>query len=578
MKIETIRHSLAHIMAAAVQELYPETCFGIGPAIENGFYYDFDLKRSISPEDLPKIEEKMRELIKKNISFKKETVMRRSLITLFDKQPYKLELIKEFPGRKLTIYKSGEFVDLCAGPHVKSTLQLHSGQAKEIIDAFKLTKIAGAYWRGSEKNPMLTRIYGVAFKTKKELESYLQKEAEAEKRDHRVLGQKLELFSFDEEIGAGLPLWHPKGAQLRRIIENFITEELLKAGYQLVNSPHIGKEDLFQTSGHLDFYKENMYSPIEIEKEKYYLKPMNCPFHIKIYNSKIRSYRDLPIRLAELGTVYRYEKSGVLHGLVRVRGFTQDDAHIFCTPEDLSKELISLLKFAKIILKTFGFKEFEITLTTRPEKYVGTLKIWEKASNALKYALNQVGLTYQIESKEAPFYGPSVNLKIKDSLGRPWQCTTIQVDFNLPEKFNLNYIDQKGKKKRPIMVHRAILGSIERFIGVLLENYAGALPLWLSPEQIWVIPVGARHEKYAREINEKLNVAGFRCQLKEENETVSKKIRDGEIQKIPYLLVVGDKEMKTNSVRVRERGKGDIGKMKLKKFLEKVKIEIDNKK
>ena len=575
MKLETIRHSLAHILAYAVRELYPDTCFGIGPAIENGFYYDFDFPKPLTPaaegeprplgrEDLLKIEEKMRELIKEDIVFKKKKIIKKEAKEIFKDQPYKLELINEIKEDKVTVYESGNFVDLCAGPHVKSTKEIPA-------DSFKLTKIAGAYWRGSEKNQMLTRIYGVAFKTKKELENYLQKEAEAEKRDHRILGQKLELFSFDEEIGAGLPLWHPKGAILRKIIEDYLYKELILQGYQWIVSPHIGKLDLWKTSGHWDLYRENMYSPIKIDEEEYMLKPMNCPFHVKIYQSKIRSYRDLPIKYAELGTVYRYEKSGVLHGLVRVRGFTQDDAHIWCTPEQLSTELIKLLKHGFKILKTFGFKDFDIYLSTRPEKYAGTEKDWQKAENSLKYVLKKLKLKYQIDPGGGVFYGPKIDIKIKDSLGRPWQCTTIQVDFNLPEKFNLNYIDQKGKKKRPIMVHRALLGSIERFIGVLLENYAGALPLWLSPEQVWVIPVGARHEKYAREVGSKMLDAGCKIEVKDENETVSKKIREGELQKIPYLLVVGDKEMKTNSVRVRERGKGDIGKMKLKKFLEKIK-------
>jgi len=575
MKLETIRHSLAHILAYAVRELYPDTCFGIGPAIENGFYYDFDFPKPLTPaaegeprplgrEDLLKIEEKMRELIKEDIVFKKKKIIKKEAKEIFKDQPYKLELINEIKEDKVTVYESGNFVDLCAGPHVKSTKEIPA-------DSFKLTKIAGAYWRGSEKNQMLTRIYGVAFKTKKELENYLQKEAEAEKRDHRILGQKLELFSFDEEIGAGLPLWHPKGAILRKIIEDYLYKELILQGYQWIVSPHIGKLDLWKTSGHWDLYRENMYSPIKIDEEEYMLKPMNCPFHVKIYQSKIRSYRDLPIKYAELGTVYRYEKSGVLHGLVRVRGFTQDDAHIWCTPEQLSTELIKLLKHGFKILKTFGFKDFDIYLSTRPEKYAGTEKDWQKAESSLKYVLKKLKLKYQIDPGGGVFYGPKIDIKIKDSLGRPWQCTTIQVDFNLPEKFNLNYIDQKGKKKRPIMVHRALLGSIERFIGVLLENYAGALPLWLSPEQVWVIPVGARHEKYAREVGSKMLDAGCKIEVKDENETVSKKIREGELQKIPYLLVVGDKEMKTNSVRVRERGKGDIGKMKLKKFLEKIK-------
>lgn len=575
-KIETIRHSLAHILALAVQELYPKTKFGTGPPIENGFYYDFDLRKPISLEDLPKIEEKMRELIKQNLKFEKKSVSIKEAKEIFKNQPYKLELIEEWGQTsaklaevrplQVSIYKIGDFVDLCKGPHVRST--------KEIpIDCFKLTKIAGAYWKGDEKRKMLQRIYGIAFKTKKELENYLKIQKEAERRDHRILGQKLELFLFDEEVGAGLPIWQPKGAILRKIIEDYVFSRLKKAGYQWVFSPHIGKEKLFERSGHLKFYKDFMYSPIEIEKEKYYLKPMNCPFHIKVYKSKIRSYRDLPLRLAELGTVYRYERAGVLHGLTRVRGFTQDDAHIFCTPDQLAKEIIFLLKQAIEIFKDFGFKEYEIYLATRPEKYVGTLKIWKKAENCLKYALKKMKLKSRIDPKGGVFYGPKIDIKIKDSLGRPWQCTTIQVDFNWPEAFDLNFVDKKGKKKRPIMIHRALLGSIERFIGVLLENYGGALPFWLSPEQIWIIPVGARHKKYAQNVHHQVMNIGVRSVVKEEAETVSKKIREGEIQKIPYMLVVGDKEMEKNSVRVRERGKGDIGEMKVEKFLKKIEKE-----
>jgi len=563
MKIDTLRHSLSHILAYAVQELYPGTKFGIGPAIENGFYYDFEFENPISNEDLLRIEEKMKELISRNISFKKRKLPKLSSKRLFKKQPYKLELINEIEEKKVIIYESGKFIDVCKGPHIKSTKEIN-------LDAFKLTKIAGAYWRGNEKNPMLQRIYGVAFKTKRELRNYLKIQEEVEKRDHRILGQKLELFSFDEEIGAGLPLWYPKGAILYKIIEDYLISELLKVNYQLVRSHHIGKEDLFKTSGHLDFYKDYMYSPIRIENEKYYLKPMNCPFHIKIFKSKIRSYKNLPIRFAELGTVYRYERSGVLHGLIRVRGFTQDDAHIWCTPEQLSEELTSLLKFTFKILKTFGFKNYEVFLSTRPKKYVGTIKNWKKATDSLKYALEKVKAPYQIDPGEGVFYGPKIDVKIKDSLGRAWQCTTIQVDFNLPDLFKIFYINKKGKKKRPIMIHRAILGSLERFIGLLLEHYAGALPLWLSPEQIWIIPIGSRHKKYATEINKQLTNYELRIELKSENETVSKKIRDGEIQKIPYLLVVGDKEMKNKSVRVRERGKGDTGEVKLAQFIKKI--------
>jgi threonyl-tRNA synthetase len=565
-KIEKIRHSLAHILAYAVQELYPGTKFGIGPAIENGFYYDFDLPRPLTQDDLPNIEQKMKELIKKNIKFEKKLIPKEEAKKIFNEQTYKIELIEEIPEKEVSVYQSGNFIDLCKGPHVKSTKEINP-------DSFKLTKIAGAYWRGSERNPMLTRIYGLAFETKKELEKFLENQKKAEERDHRILGQKLELFLFDEEVGAGLPIWQPKGQILRKIIENYLYQELKKEGYQWLVTPHIGNLKLWKTSGHWDLYRENMYSPIKIDEEEYMLKPMNCPFHLKVYQSKIRSYKDLPIKYAEFGTVYRYERSGVLHGLTRVRGFTQDDAHIFCTPEQLAKEVEKLIKQAIKIFKNFGFRELNYYLATRPEKFAGTEKGWEKATRALKYVLRKLKIKYQIDPGGGVFYGPKIDIKIKDSLEREWQCTTIQVDFNLPERFKLYYIDKNGKKRQPIMIHRALLGSLERFIGVLLENYGGALPFWLSPEQIWIIPVGARHKKYAREIGSKLKVLGFRVKVRDENETVSKKIREGEIQKIPYMLVVGDKEMKSKSVRVRERGKGDVGEIKLKKFLEKIKKE-----
>ena len=519
--IETLRHSLAHILAVVVRELFPGTKFGIGPVIENGFYYDFDFsevkvinsklqnpnskqiqnsnvknskqKFILNPNDLPKIEKKMREIIKRDITFQKQIISKEQAKKLFKDKTYKLELINELKEKKATIYKSGDFIDLCRGPHVESAKKINP-------EAFKLTKIAGAYWRGDEKNPMLTRIYGVAFTSKKDLDNYLKNLEEAEKRDHRQLGQKLDLFHLDEEFGAGLPLWHPKGALLRQIIEDYWTSEHLKNGYELLRTPHIARLGLWQKSGHWDFYRENIYSPMDIEKEKYIIKPMNCPGHILVYKTKIRSYRDLPLRWAELGTVYRYERSGVLHGLTRARGFTQDDAHTFCAPEQLGQEIISTLKFGLKMLKIFGFKEYDIYLSTRPQKYVGILKNWEKATEALEYALKKQGLKYQIDPGEGVFYGPKIDIKIKDSLGRAWQCTTIQVDFNLPEKFAITYIDQKGKKQQPIMIHRALLGSLERFVGVLLEHYAGSLPVWLSPVQVQIIPVGSRHNKYAQKV------------------------------------------------------------------------------
>jgi threonyl-tRNA synthetase len=567
--IETVRHSLAHILALAVQELYPRTKFGIGPCIENGFYYDFELPYPLSSEDLPKIEKKMREMLKQNIKFERRKISKAEAKKLFKNQPYKLELA-EVDSPQLSIYKSGEFIDLCKGPHVKST--------KEIPDAFKLTRIAGAYWRGSEKNPMLTRIYGIAFKTKKELENFLQKEKEAEKRDHRTLGKKLELFLFDEEVGQGLPIWQPKGAILRKVIEDYLYQELTSQGYQWVISPHIGKLELWKTSGHWDLYRENMYSPIKIDEEEYLLKPMNCPFHVKVFQSQIRSYRELPIKYAEFGTVYRYEKSGVLHGLTRVRGFTQDDAHIWCTPEQISTEVTKLLREGLKILKTFGFKDFSIYLSTRPAKYAGTEKGWQKAINILTYVLKKLKLKYQMDPGGGVFYGPKIDIKIKDSLGREWQCTTIQIDFNLPERFDITYVDQGGKKQKPYMIHRALIGSLERFIGVLLEHYAGALPLWLSPVQAWIIPIGSGHQKYAQDVRRSVSNIGMRVEVKDENETVSKKIREGELQKIPYMLIVGDKEMKTKSVRIRERGRGDTGIVKLTKFLEKCQNSLNTPK
>jgi len=563
-KIEKIRHSLAHLLASAIQELYPATKFGIGPAIENGFYYDFEFQKEISEKDLPKIENKMRELIKKNIKFEKEIISKNEAKKIFQDQIYKLELIEELPEDKVSIFKSGNFIDLCQGPHVKNTKEIDP-------DSFKLKKIAGAYWRGSEKNRMLTRIYGLAFETKKELEDYLQKEAEAEKRDHRILGQKLELFLFDEEIGQGLPVWMPKGTILRKIIENYLYSELKKEGYLWLTTPHIGNLNLWKTSGHWELYRENIYSPIKIDNEEYLLKPMNCPFHLKVYKFKMRSYKELPLKYAELGTVYRYERSGTLHGLTRVRGFTQDDAHIFCTKEQLIFELEKLLKHGLKILKKFGFKEYNIYLATRPEKFAGTEKMWQKAMTALKYVLTKQKLQYQIDPGGGVFYGPKIDIKIKDSLQREWQCTTVQVDFNLPERFDLNFINKKGEKEKPIMIHRALLGSLERFVGVLIEHYTGAFPFWLAPEQIWILPIGQKHKKYAKKIAEDLTNNNFRVRINDENETLSKKIREGELQKIPFLIILGDQEMKNKTIRVRERQKGDLGEMKFEKFLEKIK-------
>ncbi len=564
-KLSTIRHSLAHILATAVYELYPNAKFGTGPATENGFYYDIKFETKIAEKDLQKIESKMKELIDENIPFIKQEISISQAKKIFENQPFKLELIQELSRKQkyVSVYQSKDFIDLCKGPHVRKSGIINKS-------AFKLTRIASAYWKGDEKNPMLTRIYGVAFTTKEELEKYLENLKEIKLRDHRTLGQTLELFMFDEEVGAGLPLWLPKGETLRHIIEEYLYKELKSTGYQWVRTPHIGNLKLWKTSGHWELYRENMYSPIEVDNQKYLLKPMNCPFHVKIYQYKVRSYKDLPLRYAELGTVYRYERTGVLHGLTRVRGFTQDDAHIWCTPAQLSDELTRILKQGLKILKTFGFREFNIYLSTRPEKYAGTIKKWQKATKSLKYVLNKLNLDYKIDRGGGVFYGPKIDIKIKDALGREWQCTTIQVDFNLPERFNIVYMDESGKKRQPIMIHRALLGSIERFIGILLEHYRGALPLWLSPIQVVILPIAKRHLNYAKKIQKQLNL---RSEIWLEKQTLAKRIREAEIQKIPYMLIVGDREIKENQVAIRSEKKGDLGRMKLEQFLKEIKTK-----
>ena len=584
-KIEIIRHSLAHILAYAVQELFPAATegeprqgrgvkFGIGPAIENGFYYDFLFKNPLTPNDLPKIEEKMRELIKKGFSFEKKEISKKEAEKLFSDQPYKLELIAELPENKITTYKSGDFVDLCAGPHVKS--------AKEIpVDGFKLNEIAGAYWRGSEINQMLTRIYGLAFETEKELADYLKMQEEAEKRDHRILGQKLDLFTFSEMVGSGLPLFTPKGALVRQLLNDYVEKLQSKAGYTQVWTPQISKAELFKTSGHYEKYKESMFRVLSnFSKEEFFLKPMNCPQHTQIYASRMRSYRDLPLRYSDFSMLYRDEKPGELNGLARVRAFSQDDCHIFCREDQVDKEIDVALTMTKEIMTSFGFK-YHYRLSTRdqkhPEKYIGDPKIWEKVEKWAEKIMERNKVEYFPGPGEAAFYAPKMDLIATDALGRDWQLSTIQIDFFMPERFNLTYIDKTGQKKRPVMLHRAIIGSPERFIMILLEHYAGAFPLWLSPVQIWVIPIADKHNKYAQKVGEELKENSLRIELKDENETVSKKIRNGELQKIPYLLVVGDKEMKNKSVRVRAKNK-DLGEIKLTKFVEKARAEIEKKK
>ncbi|HPD19615.1 MAG TPA: threonine--tRNA ligase [Candidatus Pacearchaeota archaeon] len=558
-KIKEIRHSFAHILALAIKELYPDVQFGTGPDIENGFYYDIKTKKSVSDEDLKKIEKKMKEILKRNLLFRKKFITKDEAKKLFKDQPFKLEILKDLEGDKVSVYETGGFVDLCKGPHVKSTKELSP-------DVFKLDKIAGAYFRGDENNPMLTRIYGLAFNTKKELDDYLKLREEAEKRDHRLLGEKLGIFMFDEEVGAGLPLWLPRGAMLRNLIKNYLYQELTKDGYNFVETPHIGKLSLWQTSGHWENYRENIYSPIDIEGEKFLLKPMNCPFHVKIFKSQVRSYKELPLKLAEFGTVYRFERSGTLHGLTRVRGFTQDDAHIWCQESQLKKEVFMLLKQGFKILKKFGFKKYNVYLSTRPEKYAGTDQGWKKATAVLNQVLKEAKINYSIDPGGGVFYGPKIDIKIKDSLGREWQCTTIQVDFNLPDRFQMFFINQKGEKEKPYMIHRALCGSLERFIGVLIEHYAGAFPFWISPVQIKILPVSDKFNKYAKEIKEELK--DFRVEVADQKETISKKIREGEIEKIPYLLIVGEKEKNNKNVSVRKRGKEDLGQMSMKKFKE----------
>ena len=558
-------------MAHAVKELFPAAKLAIGPAIEEGFYYDFDMDSPFTPEDLAAIEKKMSEIIKKNNLFVRKNISKKDAIDLFRKmgEAYKVELISEITDEEMSIYEEGGFIDLCRGPHVFST---------GAIKAFKLLSIAGAYWRGNEKNKMLQRIYGTAYDSKEKLKEHLDFLEEVKKRDHRKLGKELDLFSVSDDIGPGLILWHPNGAIIRKTIEDFWRDEHYKADYKLLYSPHIAKLNLWQKSGHLDFYRENMYSPMEIEGIDYELKPMNCPFHISVYKSSLRSYREFPVRYAELGTVYRYERSGVLHGLLRVRGFTQDDAHIFCREDQMEDEILNILDFTLFILKTFGFDSYDVYLSTRPEKYVGTPENWEKATNALSQALEKKGLSYQVDPGEGVFYGPKIDIKIKDSLNRSWQCSTIQVDFNNPERFDINFRGSDGKDHRPIMIHRALMGSLERFFGVLIEHYAGIFPLWLAPVQIGIITIAERHSDYALGIARSLKAEGLRVETNLENEKIGHKIREATIRKVPYLVIIGDKEMAEGKLTVRKRSGENIGPFTVEEFTGVIKSEIKNKK
>lgn len=561
------RHSASHVMAHAVKELFPRAKLAIGPAIEEGFYYDFDIERPFTPEDLAAIEKKMSEIIKKNNPFSRKLMPRGEAVELFRSlgEDYKLEILEELDDETVSVYEEGSFVDLCRGPHVPSTGR---------VAAFKLLSVAGAYWRGDERNRMLQRIYGISFPDKKELARHLEFLEEVKKRDHRRLGKELDLFSVNEEVGPGLILWHPDGAIIRKTIEDFWRDEHIGHGYKLLYTPHIAKLDLWQKSGHLDFYSENMYSPMEVEGQPYEIKPMNCPFHIAIYKSSLRSYRELPLKYAELGTVYRFERSGVLHGLLRVRGFTQDDAHIFIREDQTEEEILKVLDFTIFILKTFGFEHYDIYLSTRPEKYVGSEVHWDRATAALEAALREKGLPFAVDPGEGVFYGPKIDIKVKDSLGRPWQCSTIQVDFNLPERFDVTYRGADGREHRPIMIHRALMGSLERFFGVLVEHYAGAFPLWLAPRQVGVLTIAERHAGYAGEIAGALWGKGFRVELNIDNEKIGYKIRKATIRKIPYLVIIGDAEMAGKTVTVRKRSGENIGALALDNFMDLLREEI----
>ncbi|NLI78293.1 MAG: threonine--tRNA ligase [Candidatus Riflebacteria bacterium] len=543
---DVCRHSMAHIMAEAVLKLFPEAQFGIGPSIENGFYYDFLLSRSLTPEDLEKIEKEMQASIAAKQEFTREELDKSAARKLFGdlKQSFKLELIDEIPDQKVSVFRHGGFVDLCRGPHVPNT---------GAVKFFKLLTIAGAYWRGDEKRPMLQRIYGTAFATKEELDKHLAMLEEAKKRDHRKLGKELDLFSIHEEVGPGLVFWHPKGARIRNAAEMFWKDQHYKNGYELIYTPHIGRSWLWETSGHLGFYRDSMYSPMLIDDQEYFIKPMNCPFHIMIYKTQMRSYRDLPLRWAEMGTVYRYEKSGVLHGLMRVRGFTQDDAHIICTPDQIEDEVREVIRFSLFILKSFGFEEFKAYLATRPEKAVGEPARWEQALAALKRAVDQEGLVCEVDEGGGAFYGPKIDLKIKDALGREWQMTTIQFDFNLPERFDMTYIGADGGHHRPYMVHRALMGSVERFLGVLLEYHGGNLPLWLCPVQVAVLPISDKHLEYGKKIEQALRTRGIRTFLDTRSDKINYKIRSAQLQKIPFMAVLGDAEANANTITIRKR-------------------------
>ncbi len=569
--LEIIRHSTAHLMAHAVKALYPEAEVTIGPIIENGFYYDFAIENPFKDEDLEKIEKKMHEIAEQNFSISKEVWTKDKALKYFKKnnENYKAEIIKDIPDEDdLLVYKQGDWLDLCRGPHVPST---------NLLNAFKLTKVAGAYWRGDSSNEMLQRIYGTAWGDKKSLKQYLVQLKEAEKRDHRRIGKDLDLFSIQEDAGGGLVFWHPNGSRIRHVIEDYWRQKHLEANYELLHTPHIALDTLWQTSGHTDFYEELMYKPIEDENQLYRLKPMNCPFHVLIYKNQLRSYRDLPIKWAELGTVYRNEMTGALHGLMRVRGFTQDDAHVFCTEDQIENEIANILDLTIEMLSAFTFDQYEIHLATQPDKSVGSKAIWNKATKALKSALTSRNLEYSLDEGGGAFYGPKIDIKIKDAIGRLWQCTTIQVDFNLPERFDMNYIGQDGKKHHPIMIHRALLGSIERFFGILIEHFEGKFPLWLAATQLMILTISKSQKDYAQSIYKKLKNNGFRVEIDLRNEKIGSKIRDHTLKRIPYLIIVGDQEVKNNKISVRTQKGDDLGNLDCDDFIKKLSEEILDK-
>ena len=581
-ELYSLRHSAAHVMAQAVMEMFPgEAKIAIGPPIEDGFYYDFDLPRALTPDDLESVEARMKEIITNDFEFQREVLSSEEAQERFADQPYKLELIEGLEDGgldeygepievkpEISIYSHDTFTDLCRGPHVESTKKIHP-------DAVKLLNVAGAYWRGDETRPMLQRIYGTAWETEEELDEYLWKLEEAKKRDHRRLGKDLDLYSVSDAIGPGLVLWHPKGGMVRKLTEDYAREAHEQGGYEFVYSPHIGKSQLWETSGHLDWYQDGMYPPLDIEGQQYYLKPMNCPFHVQIYKSRTRSYRDLPLRYAEWGTVYRYERSGVLHGLLRVRGFTQDDAHLFCRPDQMPEEIDRVLDFSLNILRAFGFEDFQAYLSTRnPEKAAGRPEDWEAPTEALRNSLERVGVPYEIDEGEAVFYGPKIDLKLNDALGREWQLSTIQFDFILPERFDMAYIGEDGQEHRPYMIHRALFGSLERFMGVLIEHYAGAFPIWLAPVQAVLIPIADRHVEYAEKVFNQLRDAGVRVEIDRRSERMNAKIRDAQLQKIPYMLVVGDREAEAGQVAVRLRSGDDLGALSVDSFIERLEVEV----